>query len=77
MHSRKFIYFYYNQHDNFSHSIFVLHSLKTYGDMYGILINQIKDILHGIIKIDAQIHKKNQFSLVKISQLHFMNGESR
>ena len=45
--------------------------------MYGILINQIKDILHGIIKIDAQIHKKNQFSVVKNSQLHFMNGESK
>lgn len=42
--------------------------------MYGILINQITDILHGIIKTDAQIHKQKQFSLVKNSQLHFMNG---
>ena len=45
--------------------------------MYGILINQITDILNGIIKIDAQIHKQKQFSLVKNSQLHLMNGKSK
>ena len=45
--------------------------------MYVILINQITDILHGIVKTDAQIHKQKQFSLVKNSQLHFMNGKSK
>ena len=45
--------------------------------MYGILINQITGILHSIIKTDAQIHKQKQFSLVKNSQLHFMNGKSK
>ena len=37
----------------------------------------VTHILHGIIKKDAQIHKQKQPSLVKHSQLHFMNGKPK